>query len=62
MFRKDRIISDDRSEHGGGLIVYVKDGINSIRRYDKCRSRGGGDRGSGPPLLENHKLMGFYRE
>ena len=34
MFRKDRVISDDRPEHGGGLIVYVKDGINCKRRYD----------------------------
>ena len=34
MFRKDRVISVDRPEHGGGLIVYVKDGINCKRRYD----------------------------
>ena len=34
MFRKDRVISEDRPEHGGGLIVYVKDGINCKRRYD----------------------------
>ena len=34
MFRKDRVISEDRPEQGGGLIVYVKDGINCKRRYD----------------------------
>ena len=34
MFRKDRIISNDRPENGGGLIVYVKDIINCKRRYD----------------------------
>lgn len=34
IFRKDRVISTDRPEHGGGLIVYVKDGIKCERRYD----------------------------
>ena len=31
---KDRTISEDRPEHGGGLIVYVKDDINCKRRLD----------------------------
>ena len=34
MFRKDRCISEDRPERGGGLIVYVKNGINCKRRHD----------------------------
>ena len=33
-FRKDRLISTDRPQHGGGLIVYVKDGIKCERRTD----------------------------
>ena len=33
-FRKDRIISTDRPQHGGGLIVYVKDGVKCERRTD----------------------------
>ena len=27
LFRKDRVISAVRPEQGGGIIVYVKDGI-----------------------------------
>ena len=34
LFRKDRIVSADRPEQGGGIIVYVKDEIKCERRYD----------------------------
>ena len=34
MFRKDRIISDYRPGHGGGLIVYEKIKNNCKRKYD----------------------------
>ena len=34
LFRKDRIISAGRPEQGGGIIVYVKDGIKCERRID----------------------------
>ena len=34
MFRKDRTISEERPEQGGGLLVYVKEGINCKRRCD----------------------------
>ena len=38
MFRKDRTVSVERPEQGGGLLVYVKDGINCKRRYDlECK-------------------------
>ena len=50
MFRKERIISDDRPKHGDGLLVYVKDGIagprsavgnvSGYRWVSDCRSRG----------------------
>ena len=33
-FRKDRIISNERSEEGGGIMVYVKDGVKAERCYD----------------------------
>ena len=33
-FIQTELFTDDRPEHGGGLIVYVKDGINNKRRYD----------------------------
>ena len=31
MFREDRIIWEDRPEHGDRLIVYVKDGIFFVK-------------------------------
>ena len=31
LFRRDRILSADRPEQGGGIIVYVKDDINCVR-------------------------------
>ena len=34
LFRKDRVISAGRPEQGGGVIVYVKDGIKCERRID----------------------------
>ena len=34
LFRKDRVISAGRPEQGGGIIVYVKDGIKCERRID----------------------------
>ena len=34
LFRKDRVISAVRPEQGGGIIVYVKDGIKYERRLD----------------------------
>ena len=34
LFRKDRVISAVRPEQGGGIIVYVKDGIKCERRLD----------------------------
>ena len=34
MSRKDRTVSVQRPEQGGGLLVYAKDGINCKRRYD----------------------------
>ena len=34
LFRRDRILSADIPEQGGGIIVYVKDDINSVRRSD----------------------------
>ena len=34
MFRKDRTISEERPQQGGGLLVYVKEGINCKRRCD----------------------------
>ena len=34
LFRKDRDISAVRPEQGGGIIVYVKDGIKCERRFD----------------------------
>ena len=34
LFRKDRIVSADRPEQAGGIIVYVKDEIKCERRYD----------------------------
>ena len=39
MFRKNRITSDDIPEHGGGLIVYVKDKMSCQRGYDLERER-----------------------
>ncbi|MES9881523.1 MAG: reverse transcriptase family protein [Sedimenticola sp.] len=34
LYRKDRIISTERKEEGGGIIVYVKDGVRCKRRED----------------------------
>ena len=34
LFRSDRILSADRLGRGGGVIVYVKDDINCVRRSD----------------------------
>ena len=34
LFRKDRVISAGRPEQGGGIIIYVKDGIKCERRID----------------------------
>ena len=34
LFRKDRILSEDRPEQGGGIIVYVKNDIKCVRRSD----------------------------
>ena len=33
-FRKERILSEDRPEQGGGIIVYVKDDIKCVQRSD----------------------------
>ena len=34
LFRKERILSEDRPEQGGGIIVYVKDDIKCVQRSD----------------------------
>ena len=34
LYRTDRVISAGRPEQGGGIIVYVKDGIKCERRID----------------------------
>ncbi|MCG8047745.1 MAG: endonuclease/exonuclease/phosphatase family protein, partial [Candidatus Thiodiazotropha endolucinida] len=34
LFRKDRVITRERTEQGGGIIVYVKNGIKVERRKD----------------------------
>lgn len=38
-YRKDRILTTDRQEEGGGIIVYVKDGMNCKRRTDLEHNR-----------------------
>ena len=37
-FRRDRIISTERSEQGGGIIVYVKDCVKVKRRNELKKS------------------------
>lgn len=34
LFRKDRFISRERREQGGGIIVYVRNGVKAERRQD----------------------------
>ena len=34
LYRKDRVITSESKEDGGGLIVYVKEGIKCVRRRD----------------------------
>ena len=34
LYRKDREITSERTEDGGGLIVYVKEGIKCVRWRD----------------------------
>ena len=38
LFRKDRFISRERPEQGGGIIVYVKNGVKVERRLDLERN------------------------
>ena len=38
LFRKDRFISRERREQGGGIIVYVKNGVKVERRLDLERN------------------------
>lgn len=33
-FRKDRVVTNDRQPQGGGIVVYVKNGVKAIRRCD----------------------------
>ena len=34
LFRKDRFISRERREQGGGIIVYIRNGVKTERRHD----------------------------
>ena len=38
LFRKDRFISNERREQGGGIIVYVRNGVKAERRQDLERN------------------------
>ena len=38
LFRKDRIITRERREQGGGIIVYVRNGVKAERRLDLERN------------------------